>query len=861
MNNNEYTTIGLYDHNADSYRKVKAAFDSGEKVVGIVHATGTGKSFNALQLAYDNKDKKIMYVVPSNGIIEHIKEIIESSPNLDLKRDFPNLEFITYQKLSSMKDDEIFIKECDLMILDEFHHIGAPIWGKKINHMVETHPNMKIFGMTAYTVRDRGTAYERDMANPDTEELFSNKIVSRYDLCDAFLDGVLPKPNYVTCYTHLLETEEALEEMLEKQPKNSKDYIECSKLLSNLKKQIHEAKGIEDVMKANIKPGGKYVYFCPPGAENGVNDIETIKKEALEWFKQVAPEEDIVFYTTTSDMGVEGKKNMGAFYDDKTLDGENCDNMLRVMFAINQYNEGIHAPNLDGVIMGRGTSSDILFYEQLGRGLSVRGDTKDKFDEYMTMPYEELLALCKEKDLPIEEGYEKEDLVERLVAPIIIDLTNNIGFIEELEDNLKDRIKLYQQRGLENHRDIKLRKASFFISTANKNLFDILKYVEVRLTMTWEKKYELAKAYYDKHGDLEIPEKFKTVNGYEYDENGIELGSWIFKMRSAKKGKSTSKITSDQIELLNKIGMRWENIDPMVEWMRKYNLAKAYYDKHRDLEIPGKFKTVNGYEYDEDGEKLGQWISYMRSAKKGKSTSKITSDQIELLNKIGMRWENINPMVEWMKKYNLAKAYYDKHHDLEIPAKFKTINGHEYDEEGEKLGRWISDMRKAKKGKSTSKITPYQIKLLNKIGMRWENIDPMVEWMRKYNLAKAYYDHNNKSLKVPKYFKTINGYEYDKDGFNLYQWLIDYRLAYYGKGTYKISRDQAELLEKIGIVWFSDKNDDKLQEEMITEDNLERKQFEIQNRTHTLLNKFDDDSLPSKEELNEEFLGQLNHKK
>ena len=63
------------------------------KVVGIVHATGTGKSYNALDLAYENKDKKIVYVVPSNGIIEHIKQIIDNNPNLDMERDFSNLEF------------------------------------------------------------------------------------------------------------------------------------------------------------------------------------------------------------------------------------------------------------------------------------------------------------------------------------------------------------------------------------------------------------------------------------------------------------------------------------------------------------------------------------------------------------------------------------------------------------------------------------------------------------------------------------------------------------------------------------------------------------------------------------------------
>ena len=416
MNNNEYTTIGLYDHNANSYNQVKSSFESGKDVVAIVHATGTGKSYNALQLAYDNKDKKIVYVVPSHGIIEHINKIIE---------DNPNLEFRTYQSFISLSEDEISDIDCDLLILDEFHHIGAPVWGVRINTMIETHPDMKIFGMTAYTVRDRGTSYERDMANPDTDELFSGKVESRYDLCDAMIDGVLPKPVYKSAYTNLIGLESQLEEKVQKLGATTKEYQEYMAILNDVKKRIHEAPSIPNILKKSIKQNGKYIYFCPPCSEEGSNDIETIKQQAIEWFKQFVPEEDIIIYTSTSDMGEDGKKNRDAFYRDITLSGDQVDNKLRVMFAINQYNEGIHAPNIDGVIMGRGTTSDIVYFEQLGRALSVRGNTKDKFDELEQYSIEQLMAMCKDKDIPIKDNTNKEELIEKLISPVVIDLTNN----------------------------------------------------------------------------------------------------------------------------------------------------------------------------------------------------------------------------------------------------------------------------------------------------------------------------------------------------------------------------------------------------------------------------------------------------
>ena len=96
-----YNLLGLYNHNIESYEKIVKAFEK-ENIVGIVHATGTGKSYNALQLALDNKDKKIIYITPSNGIIEHLKKIINDNPNLDIEKNFPNLEFRTYQSLINL---------------------------------------------------------------------------------------------------------------------------------------------------------------------------------------------------------------------------------------------------------------------------------------------------------------------------------------------------------------------------------------------------------------------------------------------------------------------------------------------------------------------------------------------------------------------------------------------------------------------------------------------------------------------------------------------------------------------------------------------------------------------------------------
>ncbi len=793
MNKDEFQTVGLYEHNAKCYKEVKKAYESGENVVGIVHATGTGKSYNALQLAYDNKDKKIVYIVPSNGIIEHIEKIISNNPNLDFKRDFPNLELRTYQSLVSLSKEELKKIECDMLIIDEFHHMGAPIWGAQVKAMIETHEDIKIFGMTAYTVRDRNTPYERDMANPNTNELFSNKIVSRYDLCDAMMDGILPIPVYKSSYITMEDIED-VENRLDKSLLSKEECKKYKDMLLAAKERIHEAKSIPKVISKNIKPNGKYIYFCPPYSETGVNDIETIKAQAMNWFKQITEEDNIEFYTSTSQMGKEGIKNREAFYEDKTAEGEDAKDKLRVMFAINQYNEGIHAPNVDGVILGRATSSDIVFFEQIGRGLAVRGDAKEKFEQLAQYSKKELEEMCKSRQIEIKENYTKEDLIERLIAPTIIDLSNNFRYIKELENNLKNRVREIQNRKVEtNPREIKIKDVSFDIEMEDQDFYEMLEDIKERLLTPWEEMYGYAKIYYEHYNDLKVPQKFRTNDGYTYEEDGkIRLGQWINNQRQ------NVLEESERGYLLTEIGMRFGSKNSTLGWKEMYEYAKIYYEHYNNLEVPVKFRTNDGYTYEEKGKiRLGQWISSQRQ---------ITPQESErgyLLSKIGMRFETRKRNnLSWEEMYGYAKIYYEHYNDLEIPYKFRTNDGYTYEEEGKiRLGKWISNQRQNVPQESE------QGQLLTEIGMRFGTKNNTLSWEEMYEYAKIYYEHYNNS-EVPVKFRTNDGYTYEENGkIRLGQWIFSQRR--------KIPQEseQGHLLTEI-VMRFENKNNTLSWEEM-----------------------------------------------
>ena len=229
MTNVPYSVLNLLPHNQEIHSKIVSGFLD-NKVVGFIQATGTGKTFVTLQYILENPDKQFLFITPYQSIIEHINEIIKSY-NLRIY----NLQLINYQTLITKNDQELARYKFDYLVLDEFQHLGAPVWGAKIDSLISSHQEAKILGMTAYTIRDRGTIYERDMALPSGDELFSDNIVARYDLVDAILDGVLPTPRYKSTHLNLLEY---INKVIDKLG-NKEEYADYIKKLEKAKLKVN----------------------------------------------------------------------------------------------------------------------------------------------------------------------------------------------------------------------------------------------------------------------------------------------------------------------------------------------------------------------------------------------------------------------------------------------------------------------------------------------------------------------------------------------------------------------------------------------------------------------------------------------
>lgn len=323
----------------------------------------------------------------------------------------------------------------------------------------------------------------------------------------------------------------------------------------------------------------------------------------------------------------------------------------------------------------------------------------------------------------------------------------------------------------------------------------MLEYIKIKLNAKdWNFMYKLAKKYYQHNNNLEVPHLFKTLNGYENTNinESYYLGNWVVEQRRLY---SNGKLSQDKIKLLKDIGIRFEVKDYEAKWQEMYNLAKAYKEHYGNVEVVCSFKTKDGYNYNdgEGSQNLGAWVSEQR---RRYNQGKLNSNRVELLKKIGFRFQVRDNEKQWDKMYKLAKKYYEHQGNLNIPQGFKTINGYDYDSSIDccNLYSWVNNQKTFYKN---GKLSNDRIEKLKKIGVILETKDLDETWNKMYSLAEAYYKKNN-NLEVVYSFKTKDGITYDKsiDAYPLGRWLS------FQKRAYKKDILTAEKIKKLEEIGF-----------------------------------------------------------
>ncbi|MCD8074956.1 MAG: Helicase associated domain protein [Lachnospiraceae bacterium] len=632
-----------------------------------------------------------------------------------------NICFCTYAKLMLMKDAEIAKTDPDYIILDEFHRCGAKMWGQGVLRLLSVFPEVPVLGLSATNIRYLDN--QRDMA----DELFDGNIASEMGLSEAIVRGILNPPKYVlSVYSWQKDLVRYERRIRQSRSKLVRD--ECERYLEELRRALDMADGLDVIFDKHMADRtGKYLVFC-----SSKEHMDEMMRH-LEWFAKVDAHPH-VYSLYSSDPGAERA------FDDFRNDRD--DTHLRLLYCIDALNEGVHIEDISGVILLRPTVSPIVYKQQIGRALSA--------------------------------SRKKNAVIFDIVANL-----NSLWSISEIEEEMQLVTSYYRSLG----EGGMIVNEHFRINDEVHDCRILFEKLNDTLTASWDLMYEQAEAFYRENGNLAVPYRYVTEDGYN-------LGNWIYNQRKIRKGEAAGSLSEERIRMLDSIGMRWEAANDRT-WERYYAAARRYHEKYGDLNPPAKY-------VDEEGVALGSWIADIRACENAGARQKyLTPDRIRKLNDLGMVWDVLD--YYWERNYAAAYRYYLENRNLDVPAGYVT-------EDGIRLGTWITRLRSLRAG--TAKGTPPdedQVKRLDAIGMNWENQFEN-KWEKGFQAASDYVKEYG-NLLVPTKYVTENGQQ-------LGVWMHRQRYLY-KKG--RLPAERIQRLESVCKDWRMGKRELKASTDKRTE--------------------------------------------
>ena len=584
-----------------------------------------------------------------------------------------NIRFITYAKLMNMSKEEMDEIQPNYIILDEFHRCGAEQWGAGVNKLLHIFADTPILGLSATAIRYLDN--QRDMS----DELFDGNVASEIALGEAIVKGILSPPKYVlSVFSYQKDLERYQKRVYTAKSKAVRDAAET--FLEALRRALEKADGMEEIFARHMPDRtGKYIVFC----SNAEHMREMIALSAS-WFSKVDTQPHIyVAYSNDP----ETSKAFLSFKAD-------CSEHLKLLYCIDMLNEGVHVENVSGVILLRPTVSPIVYKQQIGRALAA--------------------------------GQKANAVIFDVVLNI-----ENLYSIGAVEEEMQIATAYYRSLGEEGQ----IVNENFRIIDEVRDCQELFARLNETLSASWERMYEKARQFYKENGNLEVPKKFTTADGFN-------LGNWIDTQRKVYNAKVAGVLTEEQITKLESIGMRWKNMKDL-SWDKYYQAAKEYYAEHGDL-----MPSITDRSY--KGVKLSRWIAQLRTYRKsGICPSYLTPERIGRLDAIGMVWDVPDYIFE--KNYAHCLEYYQEHGNLDVPLKYVA-------KDGTRLGTWVNGIRCAARNASShqkTRLTDAQKSRLDELGFVWEPKKNIL-W-KQYFAALVSYKKEYGNLDVSVVFTTEDG--------------------------------------------------------------------------------------------------------
>lgn len=335
----------------------------------MIRPTGFGKTGILTRMISDkdNGYSHVLYLYPADIIKSAVLHFYYQK-KVPKDKTIPGARFISYMKLVRMKKPDFEeLGPVDLIISDECHKLGGADTMIATQKLLDFFPKAHFVGATASPDR---------MDNIDeVGRFFDDRVISLYTLHDAFQDGVLKKPHYVyNVYRDELPEVEAEKQEAKEELEQTYGHEKAKDVLRDLDQRLIETAelyNMDNVIRRTCKAyaGGtdylKFIVFF-----FSYEALADKGEEVKEWFHNAFPDY-IVTTTVITAENAETRANLnklGCMVPRK--------NHIDLIYSCDMLNMGYHVDDLTGIVMYRGTKSDIIYTQQLGRVLSSAADAK-----------------------------------------------------------------------------------------------------------------------------------------------------------------------------------------------------------------------------------------------------------------------------------------------------------------------------------------------------------------------------------------------------------------------------------------------------------------------------------------------------
>lgn len=383
----------LYAHNQVVFDDLCDALKTHNKVM-VLACTGHGKTYIIKELL-EKTEQRALVICTGKEIKENWKSLTEQ------------IDAVTYSGFSRMENPPAY----PIVIIDEAHHAGARVWGAKITEYMTRHPATKFIGLTADAKRysDGG----RDM----TDELFDGNAVYGLTLSEAIAQGVLPPFKYVCAW---IQVESKVKELREKLNGYSGNKAILDKLISKLQYTTENTDNISRILNENM----------PTGERKGIIFVDSIANigEGVKIAQDNFSSPVWAIHSEQSDLV--NQENRNAFDDAKK----------GWLVTVNKVNEGLHLNAVNTIIMLRRTQSPTVFFQQLGRAMSINNFGKDVVIFDFVGNHRTLKTIAVEASEYLGIGKKQEGADGKVVQVIIDSYTQEaLVLLESIENELSEK--------------------------------------------------------------------------------------------------------------------------------------------------------------------------------------------------------------------------------------------------------------------------------------------------------------------------------------------------------------------------------------------------------------------------------------